>query len=79
MVKGSKFIILPYKSSAVAWVEILKTLGMLPANVDTFKLAEETFAAEFTREALKKAGVPVPPSDYRLELIMGEIKRYYRR
>ncbi|MEZ0344379.1 MAG: hypothetical protein ABWJ99_06235 [Caldimicrobium sp.] len=78
MVKGSKFIILPYKSSAVAWVEILKTLGMLPANVDAFKLAEETFAAEFTREALKKAGVPVPPFDYRPEVIMGEIKRYRR-
>ena len=70
--------VFPYKSSAVAWIDILKTLGMLPAKVDAFKIAEETFASEFTREALKKAGVPVPPTDYRAEVIMGEIKRYRR-
>jgi nitrate/nitrite transport system substrate-binding protein len=70
--------VFPYKSSAIAWVEILKSLGMLPAKVDAFSLAEETFFSEFTREALSKAGVPVPPTDYRPEVIMGEIKNYRR-
>jgi ABC-type nitrate/sulfonate/bicarbonate transport system substrate-binding protein len=70
--------VFPYKSSAVVWIDLLKTLGMLPEKVDSYKLAEETFASSFTREALKKANVPVPPSDYRAEIIMGEIRNFRR-
>lgn len=70
--------VFPYKSSAVAWIDLLKTMGMLPEKVNSFKLAEETFASEFTREILKRANVPVPPSDYRPEVIMGEVKNFRR-
>jgi len=72
------YLVFPYKSSAIAWIEILKELKMLPSNVDSYRLGEETFASEFARAALKKAGVPVPPSDYRPEVIMGEVKNFRR-
>jgi len=70
----SDYLVFPYKSSAIAWIEVLKELKMLPSNVDSYRLGEEIFASEFARAALKKAGVPVPPSDYRPEVIMGEVK-----
>lgn len=72
------YLVFPYKSSAIAWIEILKELKMLPSNVDSYRLGEEIFASEFARAALKKAGVPVPPSDYRPEVIMGEVKNFRR-
>jgi nitrate/nitrite transport system substrate-binding protein len=66
----------PYQSSAALITEEMKNYGLLDNNIDTKQLSEEIFLSDFSRSIMKELGTEAPPSNYRVEKILGKSRNY---
>ncbi|MBW2467185.1 MAG: ABC transporter substrate-binding protein [Deltaproteobacteria bacterium] len=72
----SDFYPFPYQSTAMLIIEIMKKYGLLDADLEARKTAEEVFLSDFSRQVMLDLGADPPDENFRVEKILGTLKDY---
>lgn len=65
-----------FKSTALLLIDSLKKFGLIPRIYDSKAILDAVFMGDIMKTAYKNLNYPLPQSDYRYEVLMGEVKIY---